>query len=363
MSKLSRAIAGGVGLGMQQFGASMLQIHNQEQANARTDARLEKTDAFKERELVAREDELLLRKQAAERQAKFDNFKLLHDNLTKSVGTSGGNVKLELKAFSDFFPNQRQYTLNQGARDSHINDNGQKPFMVVDVGVFDEDATTGELIPDPLTGEPQQVMSKLGPLVFWRPEDYEEFKVKMVGADAFLAAAVQNRTRKEAIGTDIAVSNAIAEGTVVGQAEIEKSKSVTELNKQKTEDLKRKENLPLSEKLAKIKEQGINQFRAGLSKQFGVEFSKQQALRVESIYDKPKVRAKLQKAAEKALNSDDPATKSGFIKWGTENNLLPREWLEEFYRQAEINYNNQAKDAIGSDGWIRTTLGSFLDKF
>ena len=229
MGSTSRAIMAGVGAGLQTLGHGLAEQYKQEQANLRVDERLAKEDAFKERELTMREDAAALQKAAADRQARFDNYKLSHLNLTRGLAGAGDNVIEQANVISKYFPDQRQYKNNPGLASTMKGADGKQPFMVWDVSYNEENPTTGELVPDPITGGTKQIQSASGPKIFWTEDDYTNFKAKLVNPSVFTAFATQEITTAMAIKRDNAIAEAYA-GTEKGGAEIAKTESQTKLN-------------------------------------------------------------------------------------------------------------------------------------
>jgi hypothetical protein len=229
MGSTKRAIMAGLGAGLQTFASGLAQKYHQDQANIRIDERLEKEDAFKERELEIKESEAATRRAAATRQAKFDNIKLMHLNLTRGLQGAGDNVNEQASVISKYFPDQRQYTNNPALAREKIGIDGKPAYMVWDVSYNKEDPATGQLIPNSETGATEQIPSASGPKVFWTKDDYTNFKAKLINSQIFTAFATQDITTDMAIKRDTAVSEAKAK-TTAGQAALAKTESETALN-------------------------------------------------------------------------------------------------------------------------------------
>jgi hypothetical protein len=229
MGSTSTAIMAGVGAGLQQFGSGLAQKYHQDQANIRVDKRLEKEDAFKERELQIKEDEAATRQAAAQRQAKFDNMKLMHLNLTRGLAGAGDNVNEQASVISKYFPDKRQYTNNPALAATQRGVDGKQAYMVWDVNYNREDPATGQLIPNAETGGPEQEPSPSGPKIFWTKDDYTNFKANLINPPVFAAYAAQDLTTQMAIDRDEKLAASYAE-TAVGRAKIAKTKSETALN-------------------------------------------------------------------------------------------------------------------------------------
>jgi hypothetical protein len=229
MGSTSRAIFAGVGAGLQTFGAGLAQKYHQDQANIRIDERLKTEDAFKKRELDIKEQDANNRKAAAARQARFDNMKLMHLNLTRGLAGAGDNVNEQASVISKYFPDKRQYSNNPSMAATMSGIDGKQPYMVWDVNYNKEDPVTGQLVPNPETGATEQIPSASGPKVFWTKDDYTNFKAKLINPQVFTAFATQDITTDMAIKRDVAVSEAKTK-TTAGQAALAKTKSETALN-------------------------------------------------------------------------------------------------------------------------------------
>jgi hypothetical protein len=224
MGKTSRAIMAGVGAGLTTFGQGMARKIEQDAANERVDARLEKEDAFKERQLKLREDEAGLRMEALKRQATFDKAKLGHAKLVQDVSAAGDNVDMQADAFSKFFPDKRNYSNNPNAAFMMGEKEGREVFAVWDVSFNEEDPTTGEMVPDPQTGNTKQVRSKNGQMIFRTQDEFISWKSKLMNPDLYLAYSAQDITTQMAIKQDTALADARAK-TQAGKAVISKTEA------------------------------------------------------------------------------------------------------------------------------------------
>jgi hypothetical protein len=82
--------------------------------------------------------------------------------------------------------------------------------MVMDVSMNVIDPATGEIKPDPLTGEPLQKQSEFGPRIFWDEKEFENWKLKIANGPAFTAIAMQKITAQNAIDTELKLKAELA---------------------------------------------------------------------------------------------------------------------------------------------------------
>jgi len=371
MGKLSRAIAGGVGAGLQQFGQSLMAKHMQEQKDKRTDERLAKEDAFTNRKLEIMEEEAAQRKRAADVQAEFDDMRLGHAKLADKFSDPNLPIEGQLKAASDHFPDGRVYSNNPGKIPMYTTKEGDVPYMVMDIGMPEMDEATGLAKTDPVTGKPKIIPSPLGPTVFRTRDEFENWKGGLANGPAFAAMHMQKWTAKTKLAQEVKLAEAMAKTTVGKQAladahagtafkeeGAELRKAQTAKVKKETEQMK-----PGGGALSKIKQQGMNQFAKSLTGEYGVAVSVGQAEKITAIYDDNVTREKFQAVLSEAVDpKNTEVTRSDFIASGVQRGL-PKEFLEDTFSKAQASFEEAEAD-FGSDKWFGKFLGglfSFLD--
>jgi hypothetical protein len=363
MGKLGRAIAAGVHSGLTTLGAGL----QQQARDERVDARLAKEDEFKERQLSIQERDAKLRADAAERQKFMDNIKIKHLKFTEAYADAGGNKHMEAKAMTDLFPDKRIYKYDERASKQVDPATGKAPFAVMNISFLDKDPVTGEVIVDEFTGLPKEIITKAPTdrAVFDTEADYINHIAGKASPEIYFATALRAKTTKQTIDE----SNAIAEAA----AKTQQGKSKLELEKQQAEE--KKESAALKKRtdpnlragkggnLDKIKEQGFNQFANNLTKELGVSVSADTARKIAAISDNSKIRGAFLTGVSKALDPDDPTSRSDFIESGVKQGL-PREFMDRLFSQAEVAYEARGEETKAlTDGWFSQVFDSLLGLF
>jgi len=233
MSKLSRAIAGGVGAGLQQYGRTLGALYEQQAKEKRIDERLAIEDARDERLLSMKEEEHALRKKSAERQAELDTMELEHRKMTKTFANPDANVDTQLKAISDYWKDGKNYINSPGKIGDYPDETGKLPFMVVDVSMNVTEKATGEIKPDPLTGGAMQKQSEFGPKILRTEQDWINWKAQVSNSPAYAARALSKATSQDAIDSELALKEALSK-TPEGRAALASIKVKTGLAEAQT---------------------------------------------------------------------------------------------------------------------------------
>ena len=190
MGKTMRAIGAGVGAGLTSIAGSM----QQELDDERADKRLAKEDAFRDRQLKMQEESLNIAKDQAARTKRDDRTKMLHSKMVTSLagkkdpreilsilsGNSNGNL------------DPTNFTFNDAARSEkgNLNPDGTPAYAVADISYNTTDPETGEILKDPVTGEPMQrrVDDKAVNRIVWKTQDeFEQFKYSRINPEKWLA--------------------------------------------------------------------------------------------------------------------------------------------------------------------------------
>lgn len=234
MGKTSRAILGGVGAGLMQFGQSYAQKIARDDEAARLAGRMEKEDAFKERELTIREKEADLRIKAQERQALFDEAKLRHGSLIRDLNDAGENKDLIGQAYSKNLPDDKQWHYNDGATKS------KGAYAVFNIGYRVTDPATGEFVIDESTGLPMERVSPLngGQKVFQTIEEYTDWKSDVINPLFGLSLLNQKKTADQRYDDSVRMHE-YTTGTRKGQLAEEKTEAEIELLKERAALAKR----------------------------------------------------------------------------------------------------------------------------
>ena len=190
MGKTLRAIGAGVGAGLTQLAGSMQQNLD----NERADKRLEKEDAFKDRQLKVQEDNLAMAREQADRAKRDDRTKMLHSKMVAELagqddprevlriisGNNNGNL------------DPTNFTFNDPARSEkdNLNPDGTPAYAVMDISYNKTDPETGEILRDPVTGGPEQRRvddKRVSRKVFKTRAEFEEFKYSRINPEKWLA--------------------------------------------------------------------------------------------------------------------------------------------------------------------------------
>ena len=250
MGKTLRAIGAGVGAGLTQLAGSMQQNLD----NERADKRLEKEDAFKDRQLKVQEDNLAMAREQADRAKRDDRTKMLHSKMVAELagkddprevlriisGNNNGNL------------DPTNFTFNDPARSEkdNLNPDGTPAYAVMDISYNKTDPETGEILRDPVTGGPEQRRvddKRVSRKVFKTRAEFEEFKYSRINPEKWLADSYADWTsdKKYKQAADLAEFNR-KQAALDDQAKLQTESGKAGLAKTKSETA---ENIANAEKL------------------------------------------------------------------------------------------------------------------
>jgi hypothetical protein len=359
MGKLGRALLRGVGAGLTSFGGSMQAKLDQE----REDERLSKLDSFKERELSVREQESKLNQQRMNVANKMQLAKFNHDRFTQLMTQSEMDPGVMAKASTDLINNGMVYqnnTIEAAKFQEKKNASGQiefaKPYAVWDMGTYNTDDETGE----PITGndgKPEYIPHKTGngKMVFWDRDEFVTYITKNANPYEFSKYSfIEMNAKKQRVidAKNFASLEAAKFGTAKGQTDEAVSRQKIAESKARETKLKR-ETEDVGKGSQNIKDMAAKELAASLRRDFpGEPITPETAMKMAKIRDNKKTRGIFRKAAEAALNPDNPATRSDFIEGGVSEGGIPREFMEKLYEEAELAYEERGEESFGSDGWF-----------
>jgi hypothetical protein len=353
MGKLGKALLGGLGAGLTSLGQGMAAENQQK----REDERLETLDAFKERELLVREQESKLNQQRMEIANKQQQSLFNLKRYTQIMATSEMNPEQMAKANTDLINNGMVYKNNSieaSKFQEKKNATGQvefaKPYAVWDVGTYNTDEND-----EPITGgdgKPEYIPHKTGngKMIFWDRDEFVNYITKSANADEFSKynfVTMNARKQRALDNTAYAEKLQVEAESVAGITKEAKDRQAIATDKARERNLDRVDNKALNN----IKAMSRKELAASLRKDYpGEPITEVTAGKMAAIREVKKTRDIFAAAAVRALDPDDPATREDFINGAPG---IPVAFMEKLYEEAEIIYEAEGKEGFATDGWFK----------
>jgi hypothetical protein len=369
MGSTSRAILRGVGAGLKQAGV-----------RRREERQRDEEMQLKERELTIREQESKLRQQQLELNNMMTKSKISHGNLVKTAMASGYTRKdagygsaAMADAMTKYVADGRAYRhKGYSEEDFEVDPLTGMPTTVKtegglpiwEVGTYKTDPETGKVVSGK-DGKPVFIPLGVEDLTFKDENSWVDFISSNMNPDYHFALQAEERTyeatrraQADKLKDTAAMADVVA-GTTKGAADIKLTQEKARLaGAQADAAAKEAKQKP---GLSKIEQMGMKEFAKDLRAQFPEStISLETAKKIALTVDNEKVRTGVAEQIAKALDPDDPLTKTEVIK-GFVGEGLPQEYMERLFEKAEMMA--EAEDvALGSDSWFKQ-FGSSIKSF